>query len=322
MSATWHLSCGARAAARHLADGLGLARAVAGARPLRARPEHRPALQPVRPRRRAAGGDRAPFWAGFASANRSERRAWLLIGTGVAAWTFGELYYTAVLWTAAEIPIPSPADAGYLLFPPLMLLGVLALLRSRTRNVPDTLWADGIIAALAVSAASAALVFQTVQESASGQGLEVAVNLAYPLTDLVLLGVIVGALAGTGWQLDRTWMLLFAGIGTFWLADSLYLVGNANGHVRLGLVVRRRLVAGPLPDRRAPPGSRSGRQSSSPPSERLRRIVAPLCFGAAGLSLLVYASLSERQPHSVAPRRSVARRGDGAHDAHLPRQRA
>ena len=143
-----------------------------------------------------------------ASPQRRERPAWLLIGAGVAAWTFGEIYYTAVLWTADEIPIPSPADAGYLLFPPLMLAGVLVLLRSRARNVPGTLWADGITAALAVSAAGAALVFQTVQDSASGQALEVAVNLAYPLADLVLLGVIVGALAGTGWQLDRTWVLL------------------------------------------------------------------------------------------------------------------
>ena len=169
------------------------------------------------------------LWAAVAAPRRRERRAWLLIGAGVAAWTFGEIYYTAVLWTAEEIPIPSPADAGYLLFPPLMLAGVLALLRSRARDVPGTLWADGVTAALAVSAASAALVFETVQESASGQALEVAVNLAYPLADLVLLGVIVGALAGTGWRLDRTWVLLFAGVATFWLADSLYLVGNANG---------------------------------------------------------------------------------------------
>ena len=76
------------------------------------------------------------LWAGIAATDRRERRAWLLIAAGVAAWTFGEVYYTAVLWTADEIPIPSPADAGYLLFPPLMLLGVLALLRSRTHDVP------------------------------------------------------------------------------------------------------------------------------------------------------------------------------------------
>src|SRR4051812_13240919 len=48
-----------------------------------------------------------------------ERLAWLLIGAGVLAWSLGEVYYTAVLWTADEIPIPSPADIGYLLLPPL-----------------------------------------------------------------------------------------------------------------------------------------------------------------------------------------------------------
>ena len=230
--------------------------------------------------------------AGFASVRRHERRAWLLIGIGVGAWTFGELYYTAVLWTAEEIPIPSPADIGFLLFPPFMLLGILQLLRSRTRDVPGTLWADGITAALAVSAASAAIVLETVLDSASGQALEVAVGLAYPISDLILLGVIVGALAGTGWQLDRTWMLLFAGVGVFWLADSLYLVGNANGTYVpgswfdigwwLGL-----LLIGAAAWQPARPAH------AAAADERLRRIVVPLLFGSAGLGLLVYGCIAQ-----------------------------
>ena len=133
--------------------------------------------------------------------------------------------------------------------------------------MPGTLWADGITAALAVSAASAAIVFDTVLDNASGQALEVAVGLAYPIADLILIGVIVGALAGTGWQLDRTWVLLFAGVLAFWLADSLYLVGNANGTYTPGawfdagwwiglLADRRRRLAGPR--RRAPPARTSG----------------------------------------------------------------
>src|SRR5215218_5899735 len=232
------------------------------------------------------------LWAGAASPQRRERRAWLLIGVGVAAWTFGEIYYTAVLWTAEEIPIPSPADAGYLVFPPCMLIGVLMLLRSRTRDVPGTLWADGITAALAVGAASAALVFQTVQDSASGQALEVAVGLAYPLADLVLLGVLVGALAGTGWQLDRSWVLLLAGVATFWLADSLYLVGNANGTYTpgswfdagwwLGMVLIGSAAWQPVR-----PALRAAAD------ERLRRIVVPLGFGAMGLGLLVYGCVAD-----------------------------
>jgi two-component system, cell cycle response regulator len=237
------------------------------------------------------------LWAGLASVRPRERRAWLLIGAGVAAWTFGEIWYTAVLWTAAEIPIPSPADIGYLLFPPLMLLGVLTLLRSRTRDVPGTLWADGVTAALAVSAASAAIVFDTVLDSASGQALEVAVGLAYPICDLVLLGLIVGALAGTGWQLDRTWLLLLAGVLAFWLADSLYLVGNANGTYAPGSWFDAGWWLGLLLIGAAAWQERVAVAAGS--DERLRRIVMPLIFGTSGLGLLVYGCIAGLNPVAV-----------------------
>ena len=237
------------------------------------------------------------LWAWRASARRRERRAWLLIGLGVAAWTFGEIWYTAVLWTADEIPIPSPADIGYLLLPPFVLAGVVTLLRSRTRDVPGTLWADGITAALAVSAASAAIVFDTVLDNASGQALEVAVGLAYPICDMILIGVIVGALAGTGWQLDRTWVLLCAGVLAFWLADSLYLVGNANGTYTPGAwfdagwwIGLSLIAAAAWQDRVA---------VAAGADERLRRIVMPLIFGTSGLGLLVYGCVAELNPVAI-----------------------
>ena len=157
-------------------------------------------------------------------------------------------------------------------------------------------------------------------DSASGQALEVAVGLAYPLTDLILLGVIVGALAGTGWQLDRTWVLLFVGVAAFWLADSLYLVGNANGTYTpgawfeigwwLGL-----LLIGAAAWQPARPALAAGAD------ERLRRIVLPLMFGSAGLGLLVYGCIARAQRGRGRARRRVAAGRDGAHDADLPRQR-
>ena len=139
---------------------------------------------------------------------RREQNAWLLIGIGVLAWALGNLYYTVVLYDLESPPIPSPADAGFLLFPVLGMVGVLALVRARTHDVPKTLWTDGSIAALAVTAVSAAVIFQTAFDNVSGKTMVVATTLAYPLTDLLLIGVIVGALASTGWRLDRTWVTL------------------------------------------------------------------------------------------------------------------
>ena len=74
--------------------------------------------------------------AGAMRATGRERVAWLLIGAGVEAWALGNLYYTVVLYDVESPPIPSLADAGFLLFPILALVGVVLLLRARSRNVP------------------------------------------------------------------------------------------------------------------------------------------------------------------------------------------
>src|SRR4051812_42119329 len=222
---------------------------------------------------------------------RRERTAWLLIGFGVLCWTFGEIYYTAVLWDESSPPIPSPADIGFLLFPLFSFAGMLTLLRNRARISPALL-VDGIATALAVAALSAAIVFQTVLEHASGAPMAVVTSLAYPLTDLILLAVGVGALAGTGWRLDRTWALLAAGVLAFWFADSLYLVRTAEGTYEaggwfdLGWWAAAFLIAVAAWQRPPARARRCG-------DESLRLIAAPLVSGAVGLELLVYASTGE-----------------------------
>ncbi len=225
------------------------------------------------------------------AARGPERTAWALIGGGLLAWSAGEIYYTAVLWTDPSPPLPSLADAGFLLFPPLVLAGALVLLRSRARGAPRRLLIDGLTAALGVAALSATIVFETVLETVEGDPLAVATGLAYPLLDLVLLGLAVGALASTGWRLDRTWMLFAAGISTFWLADSMYLVRTAQGVYEAGgwfdagwwagMVLIAVAAWQPIP-----------RRDARPTDESLRMIAVPLAFGSIGLGLLVYGAIT------------------------------
>src|SRR3954470_22217123 len=220
---------------------------------------------------------------------RAERPAWLLLGAGVLAWTGGEIYYTAVLWDASSPPIPSPADIGYLCFPLLAFAGMIALLRARAKFSP-TLVVDGAAVALAVAALSAAIVFQTVLDDASGAPVAVATSLAYPITDLILLAVGAGALAGTGWRMDRSWLLLAIGVLTFWLADSLYLVRTAAGTYEAGgwfdVGWWAGLVLIAVAAWQAPPQRRR-----HPVVDNLRAIAAALVAGAVGLELLVHAAL-------------------------------
>ena len=97
-----------------------------------------------------------------------ERGAWLLMGLGVLAWGLGLLYYTLVQWDLETIPVPSLADAGYLMIYPPVYAALVLLYRSRIRGRSAALWIDGAIGALAVGAIGAAVVFDAVLESAEG----------------------------------------------------------------------------------------------------------------------------------------------------------
>ncbi len=222
--------------------------------------------------------------------HRGERLAWALIAAGILAWTAGEIYYTGVLWTVTTVPFPSPADAGYLLMPPLVLAGLVLLLRARSRgDRPATAWADGCLAALAAGSLSAAVVFDAAAGSASGDPLGVGTSLAYPLADLVLGSFLIGALAGAGWRFDRTWLLAGLGVLTFGIADSLYVVQTANDTFVspswfdagwwAGLVCLSRAAWEPAP------------AAGEPHPEDMRLIVMPLLFAVVSLLVLVAAAV-------------------------------
>ncbi len=160
---------------------------------------------------------------------RGERAAWIVLGIAVLAWTLGELYFTAVLWSDASPPVPSPADAGYLSLPPLIILGVVLLTRARVREANRMVFVDGVIAGLAVGAMSAAIVFEPVLNSLHGLSTSVITNFAYPVLDLIMLGVLIGLLAMGGRRVDRRLAVLAAGVLCFWASDTIYLIKDAAG---------------------------------------------------------------------------------------------
>jgi two-component system cell cycle response regulator len=169
--------------------------------------------------------------AGIALVLRGQpgERGWLLIGLGALCWAAGDVYWSLKLASLSSPPVPSWADAGYLSYCPLAFLGIFVLVRNRASGTSRTLIIDAAAAALATGALSAAIVFGPVLASVSGSALAVATNLAYPFADLLLLGLIVAATALADWRPNRSLMLLGAGVISFWIADSLYLINDAAG---------------------------------------------------------------------------------------------
>ena len=71
--------------------------------------------------------------------------------------------------------------------------------------------------------------FDAVLDAADGSSLAIVTNLSYPLADLVMLGLVVGVLAMTGWPGAGAWGWIAGGLAMFAVADSLYLYGIAVG---------------------------------------------------------------------------------------------
>ncbi len=165
-----------------------------------------------------------------AGLDRRERVAWALLGVGLLLYSGGEIYYSAVLSGQASVPIPSPADGGYLAFYPLAYAALIALLRARIGVFPVARWLDGAIVGSAVAALAAALALGPIVDAGNrGQTLAVATNLAYPIADLTLLTLVLTATAFTGWRPGRSWAILGAGLLLLAVSDGVYLLQAAQG---------------------------------------------------------------------------------------------
>jgi diguanylate cyclase (GGDEF)-like protein len=158
---------------------------------------------------------------------QEERAAWLVMGLGLLAWAAGEITWMELYRGNPDAASPSVADVLYLSFYPASYMALLLLARSRTDSFRSSLWLDGAIAALTVAALVATLAFQPIVDTTQGGTAEVAVHLAYPVGDLLLLGLVVVVFGLNGWRPDPVWLLLGGGLALTAVADGLYLFQSA-----------------------------------------------------------------------------------------------
>jgi two-component system cell cycle response regulator len=218
--------------------------------------------------------------------SRVERTPWLLLGLATGLWATGDLYYTFFLSGREEIPFPSIADGFYLAFYPFAYVALALLLRRRVHHLHGSLWLDGIIGGLVVSALGAAVVFDAVLDTTGGSKLVVATNLAYPLLDLLLFAMLIGVIALNGWRLDRTWTLVAAGFASFAVADSIYLYQTAAGTYVEGTLVDVGWVAASV--FLACAAWQPARKIQEARNEGWQALTLPTVFAFLGLAVLVY----------------------------------
>ena len=176
--------------------------------------------------------DIAPLPIGFAvsvlawrASTRAEgdgatRRAWRLIAVAFALWWAGDVTWFFLEAVLHQAPFPSPADAGYLGFYPLLALGLLALPAApRTRSERVKVALDALTVLLAAAMVVWYLVVEPVVHSGS-DSLATALSVGYPVGDLVLLyGLVTTLLRRPG---DRPLWLLVGAVSAFVVADVAY----------------------------------------------------------------------------------------------------
>ena len=167
---------------------------------------------------------------------RPGRSVGLAFGLGLLAWAIGDTIFTLESQGGASPPTPSAADAFYLLMYPLAYLGIMLIMRGEVRSFRASTWLDGAVAGLGAAAICSAFVFDTIINSVSGSPAAVAVNLAYPIGDLILLAFAVGALVVVpGWPARL--LLLVVGCLVLAIGDTVYLFQNAAGTYQSGTIL-------------------------------------------------------------------------------------
>jgi diguanylate cyclase (GGDEF)-like protein/PAS domain S-box-containing protein len=258
--------------------------------------------------------------AGAAIHRPRGRFAWYLLALGQVLFVAGDvLAYNYEGLFGAELPFPSAADPLYLAMYPCLATGLFWLLRLRHPARDRAGLIDALVVAIGFGTVSWAYLIAPYAHDASLTLLQRLTSMAYPVADLVVLGVAVRLLLGGGrrgpsshllvvallallttdavygWAsvnggydpgglLDAGWLCFYVLCGTAALHPSMRLLSEPAGAPRQGLSRRRlALLAGTS---LLAPGLGLLRELLDQPPE-------PVITGAAGvLFLLVLARLT------------------------------
>jgi len=170
-----------------------------------------------------------PLVAGVAclsAARRSPngRVAWGLTGVGVVSWGLGQAVWSYYeVGRGIEVPFPSLADAGFLLFPVLASVGV-ALYHGASRR-RRSLTSAILEAALLISSLFTVSWFLLLQELVADGDVGAFgfwLSLAYPVGDVVLVTMVLHAVSQLRTAPASLW-LLSTGLVVMAVADSAFV---------------------------------------------------------------------------------------------------
>jgi len=164
----------------------------------------------------------------------SSVRPWIAILAGGGLYAVANaLWYVVPVASGVPAPFPSIADALYLSAYLLLLVGLTMLLAARGQLRDRAILLDTAIVTVGVGA-----LFWIFLIAPYVQGTELAllpqmVSIAYPLIDVLLLGVLAGMLLAPGTLRTADWLLV-GGLAAQLLADGVYTKASLQGTFSFG----------------------------------------------------------------------------------------
>ena len=162
------------------------------------------------------------------------RRVALVMGGACFSWATGDLVLTLESLGGATPPNPSLADAFYLGFFPIALAAIVLFVRGEIKRGDRPNWLDGAIAALGMAALCSGFAFHGLEHLFQGASLGTATSLAYPVGDLLLLGIVAGSSVVVAARGRATLGLIAIGLAINAAGDTFNFVGGGS---HLGLVL-------------------------------------------------------------------------------------
>ncbi len=155
----------------------------------------------------------------------AQRAVWRLVSAALALWAIATVLWTVVL-EHMEVSI---ADAFWLAGYPLLYGALVIRVRDRVSTFHFSVWLDGLIGVLGMSAVAAVLWPALYPAPAGSDPWAIVVNLAYPLADVVLLVLLAGAAVLVRGRLGRPLVFLALGMGVTAIGDLGYVIEVATG---------------------------------------------------------------------------------------------
>jgi diguanylate cyclase (GGDEF)-like protein/PAS domain S-box-containing protein len=155
---------------------------------------------------------------------------WTLLAAGSALFWLGDLYtYSYPHLLGAEVPFPSPGDALYVAMYPVMMAGLMLLVRRRRAGADRSGLVDGLILTVGLSLPAwiALMAPYLHQDDLSLVGK--AVSVAYPIGDVILIGAAVRLALDAG-RREPSFYLLTGSIALLLLTDFAYGLLTLHGH--------------------------------------------------------------------------------------------